>query len=175
MTGTLVVGIVALVLSASSLTWQVVQFVLGSSRVFTELRYGAHNGAAAVTAPVKAAGGSIDVEQLVIQGYTEQALAVQVQNRGRMAVSVMNWSIAFDNGGAYSLADWVVNNRYSLPYRLEPGSEATWLCPFADIQRAVNAFSSSNKPVTKAFARVSLGNGKVVTSRNYMTFASPPR
>lgn len=41
----------------------------------------------------------LDFGQLTSQGYTELVFATQLRNSGRLAVSVTNWSMAFDNGG----------------------------------------------------------------------------
>jgi hypothetical protein len=165
-TGTLIVSIVALGLSATTLTWQVAQFVLGASRPVVELRYGAHNGFGALTAPVRVDRGAIDFEELTAQGYNQALLAVQVQNRGRLAVSVMNWSIAFDNGAFFNYPDWQLNDRTPLPFRLEPGAEATWLCPADAVHSAAQVFTAA----TRARASVSLGTGRIVKSNNYIVF-----
>jgi len=53
----LLVSTIALGLSATTLTWQVAQFLLGSSRPVVELRYGAHDGHGAFTTPVLRGGG----------------------------------------------------------------------------------------------------------------------
>jgi hypothetical protein len=162
--GTLVVAILALTVSTSTLTWQIVQFILGSSRVSAELRYGAHNGSGAMTMPVGSSPPNFD--QLKSQGWTELVLAVQVRNSGRLAVSVTNWTIAFDNGGSFTVPSWSVNGHAPIPYRLEPGSEQTWLCPLADVMAAASAFDVTDKPTRHLRARAALGNGKIATSKN---------
>lgn len=164
MSGTLVVAILALAVSSSALTWQIVQFALGSSRVTAELRYGAHDGGGAVTMPI--ADRPPDFKQLASQGYTDLIFAVQLRNSGRLAVSVTNWSMAFDNGGAFTVPRSPINNHAPMPYRLEPGAEQTWFCPVHDLIAAAQAFDATSKPVGEIRARASLGNGKIATSRN---------
>ncbi len=59
MTGALGVGIIALVISASSATWQVAQFLLGSSRPTVDLEIGAVGRGGVVTVPLKP-GNQVD-------------------------------------------------------------------------------------------------------------------
>jgi hypothetical protein len=163
--GTLIVAILALVISVSSLTWQIVLYVLGGSRVRTELRIGALGPGGAVHGPPDA---RMNPAQLAEQGYNQPILAVQVRNAGRLAVSVTKWDVVFDNGGAVSHPRWDVNDAFPLPYRLEPGDEAVWFCSAAPVNAAIKAFASSSRPVRLVRARVGLGTGKSVTSKNSM-------
>jgi hypothetical protein len=149
--GTLIVAILALVISTSSLTWQIVLYVLGGARVRTELRIGALGPGGAIHAPAEA---PMDAAELAQQGYREPILAIQARNTGRLAVSVTNWDVAFDNGGAVSQPGWHVNNAYPLPYRLEPGHEAVWMCPASLVQAAIEAFAPSSHPVGLMRARL---------------------
>jgi hypothetical protein len=163
--GTLVVAILALVISVSSLTWQIVLYLLGGSRVRTELRIGALGPSGAVHGPPES---QVNPALLAEQGYNEPIIGVQVRNVGRLAVSVTKWDVAFDNGGAFSQPGWHVNDAYPLPYRLEPGGEAVWFCPAAPVHATIKAFASSSHPVRFVRARVGLGTGKSVTSKNSM-------
>jgi hypothetical protein len=165
--GTLIVAIIALVISVSSLTWQVVLYLLGGARVRTELRIGAlGSGTLAVHAPVDK---PVDFAHLGQQGFDQPVFVVQVRNAGRLAASITKWDIAFDNGGACSLPTWHVNNDRPLPYRLEPGDEAGWYCPVAGVRAAMDAFAATGMPVRFLRARVGLGGtGKNITSKNAM-------
>lgn len=161
--GTLVVAMIALVLSASTLTWQIVQFLLGGARVSAELHFGAHDGGGVVHGP---ADKPLQWDRLTGQGYTERLLGVQVRNRGRLAVSVTAWSVVLDNGAAYSHGDWHINQKYPLPFRLEPGAEAVWFCPLEPVVAMGATFQKSNRPAGTVQAQAGLGTGRTVKSRN---------
>ena len=161
----MVVAIIALVVSVSSLTWQIVLYLLGGARVRTELHIGALGaGTLAVHAPV---GKPVDFAHLAQQGFDQPVFAVKARNAGRLAVSITKWDIAFDNGGACSYPQWDANNDRPLPYRLEPGDEVVWYCPAAPIRAAIDAFAAAGLPVRVLQAQVGLGGtGKTVTSKN---------
>jgi hypothetical protein len=164
--GTLIVAIIALVISVSSLTWQVVLYLLGGARVRTELRIGALGVGAAVHAPVSE---HVAFAHLAQQGFDEPVFVVRARNAGRLAASITKWEIAFDNGGAMSLPQWDANKDHPLPYRLEPGGEAVWFCPTAPIRKAIDAYAAVGMPVRLLRAQVGLGGtGKSVTSKNAM-------
>lgn len=143
------------------------QYFLAGARVRTELHVGAIGADGAVHGPVDA---RIDFTQLAKQGFNEPVFAVQVRNTGRLSVSVTKWDVAFDNGGGcyFHRPSWRVNDDRPLPYRLEPGDEAVWYCPAAPVLVAADAFASIGKPVRLLWARVGLGTGKSVTSKNSM-------
>jgi hypothetical protein len=164
MTGTLVVAIIALCVSTATLTWQIVLYLLGASRPKVELRIGGMNEMGAMTAPI----GGIDLDQLVRQGYETLVLAVEVQNRGRLAVSITAWRIAFDNAASYTQPNWAPNDRVALPHRLEPGAEAIFLCPLSEVNVAARALRKSSKPPKSCRASVSFGTGKTVRSKTRM-------
>lgn len=163
--GTLIVAIIALVISVSSLTWQIVLYLLGGARVRTELRVGALGPSGVVHGPV---AEGVDFTQLAQQGYPEPVFAVQARNSGRLAVSVTKWDVALENGASFFQPGWPPNADRPLPYRLEPGDEAVWFCPMAPVIAAAEAFASSSHPVRLVRARIGLGTGKSVTSKNAM-------
>jgi hypothetical protein len=167
--GTLIVAIIALVVSVSSLTWQIVLYLLGGARVRAVLRVGALGPGGAVHGPVDE---RVDFSQLAQQGYPEPVFAVQARNAGRLAVSVTKWDVAFDNGASFFQPGWHPNNDRPLPYRLEPGDEAVWFCPMAPVVAAAKAFASSSHPVRLVRARVGLGTGKTVTSKSAMRLSN---
>jgi hypothetical protein len=88
--GTLIVAIIALVISVSSLTWQIVLYLLGGARVRTELRVGALGMEGAVHLPVD---DRVDFAELAQKGFPERVFGVQVRNVGRLAVSVTKWDV----------------------------------------------------------------------------------
>lgn len=147
----------------SSLTWQIVLYLLGGSRVRAELRVGALGASGAVHGP---ADERVDFTQLAQQGYPEPVFAVQARNAGRLAVSVTKWDVVLENGASFFQPGWHPNADRPLPYRLEPGDEAVWFCPMAPVVTAADAFASSSHPVRLVRARVGLGTGKSVTSKN---------
>lgn len=163
MTGTLVVAIVALVVSTSTLTWQVVQYALSASRPQVNLRVGALNWDGAITGPASV----IDLQALRAQGADQAVLAVEVRNRGRLATSVTGWSIAFDNGASFSYPGWKLNeDRAPLPHRLEPGAEVSFLCPLENVDRIAIGMRTANKPISSGRAAASFGDGRTKTSKD---------
>jgi hypothetical protein len=76
--GALIVAIIALVVSVSSLTWQIVLYLLGGARVRTELRIGALGAGGAIHGPV---AEGVDFTQLAQQGYPEEESSISVDRR----------------------------------------------------------------------------------------------
>ncbi len=161
MSATLIVAVIALVLSVGSLTWQIAQFLLAGSRVSAELQIGAHSGSAVALRP---ADRRPDWDRLAAEGFTEAVLGVTARNKGRIGVTVMSWKVVFDNGLSFSLADYRPNNDKPMPYRLEPGDEVTWLCPAAAVMAAGRSWREAiGDHPGRIRARVTLGTGKEIT------------
>ena len=171
MTGTLDVGIIALVLSASTGTWHVAQFLLGASRPTVELEIGAAGRGGIVAGPLKPKHQAAALQSLIDQGYTQPIVSVKIRNKGRLAVSVTGWAIAFDNGFGYQLPGWDLNAGHPLPYRLEPGSEVSYYCPLEDVTKVEYSCREAGPLVHYCQAQASFGTGKVLKSK--ITLALP--
>lgn len=165
MTGALDVGIIALAISASSATWQVAQFLLGSSRPTVDLEIGAVGRGGVVSIPLKPGSQVNGLRSLIEQGYTQPIVAVKVRNKGRLAVSITGWAVAFNNGSTFQLPGWDVNEGHPLPYRLEPGAEVSYYCPLDDVERTQSAFRGIGPPIQVCRAQASFGTGKVLKSK----------
>lgn len=178
--------ILALVLSAASLSWQAASFFLSGGRVSLELRAGAidESGTNMITAPLRAALREEWTKQLVAQSYTRAVIAVRVRNTGRMPVTVERWSLV----GLTRVSDSVLDKieRQRNPTRDEPemeptgdgligpqlphllpagGASATW----AVNAMAVSAFAAATKGTfgLEALAivgKVELGDGRMCTT-----------
>lgn len=163
MTGTLVVAIVALGISTSTLTWQVVHYALSASRPQVNLRVGALNWGGAITGPASV----IDLPALRAQGADQAVLVVEVRNRGRLATSVTGWSIKVDNGASFSFPGWKLNeDRAPLPHRLEPGAEVSFLCPLENVDRIAIGMRATSRPISSGRATASFGDGRTKMSKD---------
>lgn len=169
MTSTFILAVLALIISTSSLTWQIVQYLLGASRPFVDLQAGGLVEGEAVIMPIE----GTDFGQLDRMGFGTPVVAVQIQNRGRLAVSVTSWSITFDNGARFIPSDWYPNDKAPLPHRLEPGAEVIYLCDLHHIAASELDMRRSKKPAKSCRAAASFGTGKVVRSKTKLTFPVP--
>ena len=122
-TTTLVIAVVGLALAAASLAWQAATFALTGSRVKAEILHGALGRGGLVTSPPdKWTPNSRAV--LASQGFSQEVVAVEVRNVGRMPATVQKVTAYLDNG--VGLVQEQSNK--PLPCRLEAGSSEKWCC-----------------------------------------------
>lgn len=159
MPGTLIVAIIALVLSVSSLTWQIVQFLLAGSRVEAELQMGLLYPAGAILHPALA---TIDWAQLMSLG-SRQVLAVVVRNKGRLGVTVTSWQFMLGDHPYFPAAN---EGSVDLPYRLEPGAAVQLLYYFDKLSGALNTLGRLGVTQAKILGQAHLGNGRTATTKN---------
>lgn len=161
------VSIVALVLSALSIGWQAATFVLTGGRVKVELRVGAFHasGSGMIHAAVKDAASAWSGHEAA-QGYTRPVLVVQVRNVGRLPVTVTEWSVVAQPGGA-SFRPVAGSIGPNLPYRMEPGTSETWAVDAGEVLNLAKVSAATSKVaggVTRIHGRVGLGDGRIVTT-----------
>jgi hypothetical protein len=173
---TLVVAIVGVCLAVLSLGWQAAVFFLSGSRVRLEprramIRRSGPMGTMISTAPLARTDEQMDF--LRRQGFTEEALAVVVRNRGRLAVSVDGVSLKSSDGWGYEMINDPENK--PLPYRLEAGSKQSWHIPLEMAQD----MADKNGKSFRVWMVVDLGDGRSLrTKRRYRragTFKLNPR
>jgi hypothetical protein len=159
MSGTLFVAVVALALSAASLTWQLALYALSGSRPRVELLIGATDGFGIVSGPAGSEFAPQDLNLYTSQGFSEPLAGVRVRNRGRLAVSVTSWGIGVGGGFTVSLPGYAINRDAPIPYRLEPGAQASWYLPLSDVLAAMRA--AAGQPYSLR-AQASLGDGREI-------------
>jgi hypothetical protein len=124
---TLVIAVVAVVLSASSLCWQAATFVLTGGRVTVELVVGALDatGSNLVTAPISGMTQTFG-DTLRAQGFTRPVVGVQVHNVGRGLATITEWSLVMQDGTALTPTGASIGP--PLAHRMEGGGEpARWV------------------------------------------------
>ncbi len=152
-TVTLIIAVVGLVLSASSFTWQLVQFFLSGRRVVAELRVAALGRGAMVTAPT----GS-DVSELAAQGMDKLGMAVVARNLGRAPAQIDGFAVEFSSGATFTQAGMAINP--SLPFTLNAGEKVDFFVPVEGVRAA--AAIEANKGRFRAV--VTLGTGQTKRS-----------
>lgn len=146
-------SVVAIVLSALSLGWQAATYVLTGGRVHVELRVGAvdPSGTGMVHGPVSSATPDW-AEHQARQGYTRPVVGVLVRNRGRLPVTVTEWTLV----GSHELNFRPIGLSIGpeLPYRLDLGASELWVTDLGSVL-GLGSFRG----------RVSLGDGRTYTTR----------
>jgi hypothetical protein len=163
-TTTLVIAVVGLALAATSLAWQAATFALTGSRVRAEiLRGGIGRGALVTYPPDKWTETS--VAALVREGFTNEVVAVEVRNVGRLPVSVQKITAYLANGIGFSPFE----TQPPLPFRLEAGSSERWWIEAAQVRAAIAASKDAGiqrSDRSKVHIAVGLATGKVVKTKS---------
>lgn len=160
-TAALVIGLIGLVLSAASITWQAATFVLSGGRVKVDLRLGAmhHTGAGMVHGPVS---DQVSPEINARQGYTHPIIGVRVRSVGRLPVTVTEWSI-FETHKGMSFNPIGSSIGPTLPYRMEAGSSEVWTVDAESIRGLIEVCAEHyDIPLSQIAVkgRVTLGDGR---------------
>jgi hypothetical protein len=159
---TFVIAVLALVLAALGLGWQVLTHFLTGGRVKAELLVGATNGAATgmVTAPATQDRVTQDwVRELAEQGYVRPVFAVRVRNIGRLPVTVAGWSITTSRGISFTPLGESIGPQ--LPHRLEAGTSETWAVTGDRVAALIEATKGTFNLATLTIGgRVELAGGR---------------
>jgi hypothetical protein len=151
---TFILSVVAIVLSVTSLGWQVMSWRLSGAVVKVSCELAIHPGDVAAEAAAQ-----------------PWYLRMTACNRGRSPVTVSEWGLRLPNGTDTGVRP---DSRWSSPlsYRLEPGSEGRWFAAIEDVKTACKKLNVSNyDPI--AFIR--LGDGRTVDSPLSMSGIEIPR
>lgn len=184
MSGTLIVAVLGLSLSAISLTWQVVAYVLVGPRIRCSIGLvfklmdesgSSKNSTAEITIPAEAWKREM-LEAIGFSGDLGQFrlwLAVSVSNSGRTSISVDGVGIAEEipqrwwslwrtphRTGSVMSGNWGSDQEKRLPARLEYGESHRWTVPLNILPRS--SANGNTHAVVRAF--VQLGSGKRVWS-----------
>jgi hypothetical protein len=159
---TLLIAALSLVLAALSLGWQVAQWLLSGGRAKATLMRGVWQGSGAYVGPVTKSG-TFELEQFRRQGIDGPAVVgIQVTNRGGALVMVENVAMC-PRGGVMRFVPVGERLGPDLPYRLEPGSNASW---YMTADHATRLAESSRKVlhenVTGVDMTAHLGTGKTI-------------
>lgn len=163
----LVLSAGALLIAGLSLGWQVTQWLLSAGRPRAILFHGLWEGRAAIVGPVPKSGGRpANVPSLRRQGYRgPEVVGVEVTNHGRAPVTVEKVAL-HTRGGEMSLVPIADRLGPDLPYRLEPGTNASW---YVEADHAVRLVESSrevlNESITGVYMVAQLATGKAVETR----------
>jgi hypothetical protein len=161
-TVTLITAIVALGLSACSLTWQAATFVLSGPRIRVRLAEGLRNPTGGVMVAPKSVysdGG----RKVRAMGYTQHVLLVQAENSGRLPATVSGWKLQLARGHAIFINPEDPLNP-PLPHRLESHSSQSWAADAATIL-ATEAATAVHLRGGLIYAALDLGS-RTVQSRN---------
>jgi hypothetical protein len=145
-----------------SLGWQAATFFLSGSRVRVSLLRGAIGRGNRVLMPAKG-WGEQQRAMSAAQGIGEEVVAIEVRNRGRLAINVevVNaWFGPKKTPAGFSLPEFPGNEPF--PHRLEPGSSGSWAMPLARMLPALAAFGQSE---SELYMSAGLGNGKTVRTK----------
>jgi hypothetical protein len=166
---TLVIAVVGLVLSAVSVTWQVLQHRLSGPRVRVELLWGGIGGGRVVTGPIRGTldsfAGGFPNSQAV-----EPIAAVRGRNIGRLPVDVTAFAVEFDGGHSVGFPGWNLNP--TSPHTLKPGSAVVFYLPLNLVDATIRAGHDNLRSHGQIRGSLDLATGGDATSP-WVTY--PPR
>lgn len=162
----LLVSALSLVLAALALGWQIAQYLLSAGRPKAKLLHGLVSSTEAYSGPVRADGRGLDLDGLRRQNMSGfEAVGIQVTNHGRAPVIVENVKL-LPRVGAMSFIPIGERVGPDLPYKLEPGANASW---FLGLHHATKLAATSreilNERVSGVYMTAQLGTGKTVRTR----------
>ena len=158
-TTTLIIAVVGLALAAASIAWQAATFVLAGSRVRVDILRGAIGRGMLVTAPPEHwTTNAIAIQ--ASQGITQEVVAVDVRNVGRMAATVQKLTVYIEDGVGFA----PTGTDPSLPFRLEASSSEKWWVDAAAVSAGLVA--SKLSPSSKVYIEVALGTGKTIKTKS---------
>lgn len=157
---------ISLLVAGLSLGWQILQWLLSAGRSRAVLYYGVLQGQSALASPVPKKGSSLNFDSLRSQGSDGPAVVgVEVTNHGRASITVQN-VVLKTRGGTLSLVPVAERLGPDLPYRLEPGTNASW---YLEVDHAVRLAKASREvfkeSVTGVYMVAHLATGKSAKTR----------
>jgi hypothetical protein len=141
---TLAVAIIGLVLAIVSLLWQLFSFRLQGPRLRITLKKGYFGVGNLVSSPI---GVDADV-QMAAQGLTEKLIGVEVQNVGRMPISIDGATAKLENGMMFTETNLSLNP--AIGTRIEPHSTETWWVRWDNVIRMATASAAINSKWQRA-------------------------
>jgi hypothetical protein len=180
-TAALVVAVIGLSLAIASLVWQAATFSLSGPRVRVYLAEGLRNPVtgALMLSPLDAYPAHT-LQQLQASGFSEHVVGVQAVNHGRLAATVVGWSLDFGAGPSHVNPGDPRNP--PLPYRLESHSDATWYTQLDPLRAMQPNFADQSVEGSRARGVVRLADRRTAMSSDSMviradrvTFEPAPR
>lgn len=159
----LLISAVSLLLAGLSLGWQIAQWLLSAGRAKATLMHGLVQREDPYVGPVAKNGSPFDLAKLRRQGIDgPSVVGIQVVNRGRAPLSVERVSLC-TRGGTLQFVPIGDVRGPALPYRLAPGTNASWYVSEDNALRLVNSSREAlGEPVIGVYMSAQLGTGKTV-------------
>ncbi|MEW2061127.1 hypothetical protein AB0899_10190 [Streptomyces sp. NPDC007002] len=166
----LIISIIALCVSIANVTWQAARFLLEGPRIRVLMKVGALGGASLVSAPVENMKNLDETfASWSSQGFTQPVLVVEVVNKGRLGVQLVDFGVDVPKGASVKVIEGVITDT-PMPYVLEPHQEATWAMPFEYVVNFANACQGTWPRETHPIsAYVHRAGGKKVRSARSLT------
>ena len=162
----LLISALSLVLACLSLGWQICQWLLSAGRPRATLLHGLVSSSGAYIGPVKTDGAGFDLNNLRSQGIDGiEAVGIQVTNHGRSPVVIEGVRMLLRGGVMHFIP---ISERIGpeLPYKLEPGSNASW---YMDVKYATTLARTSRdvmkEDVSGVYMTAQLGTGRAIKTR----------
>lgn len=160
------ISALSILLAALSIGWQIAQYLLSAGRPKATLLHGLVSPSEAHSGPVPADGKGLNLDGLREQGVSGfEAVGIQVTNHGRAPVVIESVKL-LPRGGAMMLIPIGERVGPELPYKLEPGANASW---FLDHGHAVRLARASRQVleenVSGVYMSAQLGTGKSIKTR----------
>lgn len=136
-TVTLVIAVLGLVAALGSLLWQWFSYRLAGPRLKVALRRG-------YMGPGNLVSGRADFDasaQMALQGLTEQLIGVEVQNVGRLPISIDGAQAKFESGMLFG-ETLTINPVVGM--RLEPHSSESWWVRWDALVAVATASAAAN-------------------------------
>lgn len=167
---TFVVAVVAAVMSALALGWQILNYKLTGGRVKIELQLGGMHPSRRSMVSGSAAEQREGWEQGVARaGFPVLIIGVEVVNVGRLPVTIREWGLVASPGGlAYvPIGESTGPDR---PFKLEAGTHQTWAVELDRARSLASASTvTSQAEVFTIRARVRLADGRTYLSHESLT------
>jgi hypothetical protein len=167
----LAIAIFSTVIATASLTWNVVQFLLGGARPRAQLIVGALSDGGGLVSGQPSEGLFRTLARLTGESYTHPVIGVKVINCGRAPARVQNWSVkCIDAGVALTPVGDSIGPE--LPHDLPAGANETWVVDLRSARAMVHASATATHGRTEPVrVVVELGTGKILVSSKSLSIA----
>lgn len=170
---TLAIAVFGTVVATASLTWNVVQFLLGGAWPKAQLILGMMSSGGGLVSGPPGTDPFGSLARLAEQGYTLPVIGVKVVNYGRAPVRVERWSVKCMNADIALLPPRDESIGPELPHDLPAGANGTWVIDLQLARSLAHAaaatFEQKPEPVHVV---VELGTGKTLVSKDSLSVIS---
>jgi hypothetical protein len=167
---TLGIAVFGAVVATASLTWNVVQFLLGGARPKAHLVVGALSPSGGLIAGPPSDNAFRTVARLAKEGYPRPVIGVKVINHGRAPARVQKWSLkCMAAGVAYTPIGDSIGP--TLPHDLPAQASETWVVDLQFARALVHTAATSERNPEPVRVIVELGTGRTLVSRKSLPVA----